>query len=225
MSAPAKPARIGTGRSRPGFTLIELMVVIAIISMLAGMLLPSLSAARERARRTDCLNNMRQMAVGLQMYSDNYGGIVPGNVSMSDLCSNRLSEEGRGPTDLGLIVQAGYIPPSSWKMFWCRNERNNPNQPPTGWGSWPNKTCIGSYIKSGSRMDMVADPKKSISVSYVWDDPSNYGKALLTESKANHGDGVNVFYANTYATKYVLVPSHVPDVLMDPEQFYARIRD
>jgi prepilin-type N-terminal cleavage/methylation domain-containing protein/prepilin-type processing-associated H-X9-DG protein len=63
--------------AKSGFTLIELLVVIGIIGVLAAIILPAMHSARERARTADCMNNLKQIGLALQQYTNDFDGYLP----------------------------------------------------------------------------------------------------------------------------------------------------
>jgi len=83
-----------SARSRRAFTLIELLVVIAIIAILAALLLPVLASAKERARRANCISNLRQLGIAAHVYALDYQDkVFPGRRNASDWYTTCLSSE------------------------------------------------------------------------------------------------------------------------------------
>ncbi|MAR12876.1 MAG: hypothetical protein CL681_23285 [Blastopirellula sp.] len=89
-------------RRRTGFTLVELLVVIAVIGVLVALLLPAVQMAREAARRMSCSNNLKQLALGIHMYHDKYNVIPPHSLNYA----NNRNQWGWAPRIFPDIEQA-----------------------------------------------------------------------------------------------------------------------
>ena len=135
---------------KKGFTLIELLVVIAIIAILAAILFPVFAQAREKARQTSCLSNLKQLGPACQLYADDWDETYPKNIIVGTYAGENYYDlwtfdQHWNASDAG-ISWGGCIYPyvKNMKLYVC------PSAPNNGAFPWSEVTGAGNYKGNSS---------------------------------------------------------------------------
>ena len=200
-----------------GFTLIELLVVIAIIGILAGMLLPALAAAREKARRAQCMNNIREVGKAIQMYSGDFGDRTP--------AAGAAATTAAGVTT-NLSLTSGYL--QYPKVLQCPSSTKSAG---ASWGTANDATNV-SYAYQGAgnlgttNMIAMADPNDIV----VWDQnvqgtvagingntPGVFAvNSAWTTTSSHKGSGGNVLFGDVHVAWQTKMPTNASVGFLNP---------
>jgi len=204
-------------KSHRGFTLIELLVVIAIISILAAILFPVFSRARENARRTSCMSNLKQIGLGIMQYTQDYDERYPIQANSF----NRNYSTPATPTEANNWIRHIHPYVKSWQLFLCPSAKPATSSSPSTDYMVPSGTNNTNYQGNGvifrtdglsiaaipntAEIIVVQESDTAMSVSQLR--PNSYGSTApypfqywnWSTNNYNHFEGGNQAYADGHA--------------------------
>jgi prepilin-type N-terminal cleavage/methylation domain-containing protein/prepilin-type processing-associated H-X9-DG protein len=203
---------------RLGFTMVEVLVVIAVLGVLMGLLLPAIQAAREAARRSDCGSKIKQLALACQMFHNAEGRLPPGQCGgefkfgPDSRCWSWLSRILPFVEQESLYRQGGIpnstfrqsiAPPVQVPLFLCPSDSFSQTGPRRGAGNFEDgKTPLGqTNYKGVSGANWGADETQHLeNIDTLWRNQGTHGSSYDGQS---HGDGVmwrnDIRFAMTFA--------------------------
>jgi prepilin-type N-terminal cleavage/methylation domain-containing protein/prepilin-type processing-associated H-X9-DG protein len=201
---------------RRGFTLIELLVVIAIIAILAAILFPVFAKARDKARQTSCLSNMKQLGLATMMYVQDYDERMP-DLRPSNGVAGMARPGPNGTCNYWCDVIQPYV--KNWQLFICPTGGGSGYQ-----GSWNNENLRKDYAMNafmgGVRIAMIKTPADCILYLESSGACPDLGTWSVCQVPNQHSDGSNWTFADGHS-KWLRCRSTIsPNFMWNPQRTY-----